>query len=88
VNRLQYACRDIFPFNHTQRVASYKDIINKSMITKTVACRMANSGIGLKHLELAHKRDSQNGICSVLLEHGFSRKTARIIFSYFENSEE
>ena len=32
VNRLQYACKDIFPFNHTQLVASYKDIINKSMI--------------------------------------------------------
>jgi hypothetical protein len=49
---------------------------------------MANSDIGLKHLELAHKRLSRNGICSVLLEHGFSRKTARIIFNYFENSEE
>ena len=88
VNKLQYTCKDIFPFNHTQLVASYKDISNKSMITKAVACRMANSCIGLKHFELAHKRDSQNGICSVLLEHCFSRKTARIILNYFENSEE
>ena len=58
------------------------------MITKAVACRMANSGLGLKHFELARKRDSHNGICSVLLEHGFSTKTARIILNYFENSEE
>ena len=62
VNKLQYTCKDIFPFNHTQLVASYKDISNTSMITKAVACRMANSGIGLKHLELPHKRGSQNGI--------------------------
>jgi hypothetical protein len=55
VNRLQYTCKDIFPFNHTQLAASYKDIINKSMMTKAVACRMATSGIGLKHLELAHQ---------------------------------
>ena len=88
VKSLQYTCKDIFPFNHTQLVASYKEISNKSMITKAVACRMANSGLGLKHFELARKRDSHNGICSVLLEHGFSTKTARIILNYFENSEE
>jgi hypothetical protein len=31
VNRLQYTCKDIFPFNHTQLAASYKEIINKSI---------------------------------------------------------
>ncbi|CAG2245410.1 unnamed protein product [Mytilus edulis] len=67
---------------------SYIPLIRASRITKLTARRLAHSGLCLKHLQLAFNRDSENGLKSILLEHGFNAKTVTSFTKYFTCTEE
>ncbi|CAG2238779.1 unnamed protein product [Mytilus edulis] len=55
--------------------------------SKLTARRLAHSGLCLKHLQLAFNRDSENGLKSILLEHGFNAKTVTSFTKYFTCTE-
>ncbi|CAC5356263.1 unnamed protein product [Mytilus coruscus] len=77
VNQLKaeiFRLKDVFPFNEALLTDSYIPLI-RVYITKLTARRLAHSGLCLKHLQLAFNRDSENGLKSILLEHGFNAKT-------------
>ncbi|VDI02917.1 Hypothetical predicted protein, partial [Mytilus galloprovincialis] len=67
---------------------SYIPLIRASRITKLTARQLAHSGLCLKHLQLAFNRDSENGLKSILLEHGFNAKTVTSFTKYFTCTEE
>jgi hypothetical protein len=75
---------DVFPFNVSKLENAYKHI----SLSKSVIRRLASSGIGLHHLQLAFKRERNVGVKSVLQERGFNGKTTKVIQTFFENSEE
>ncbi|XP_063420899.1 protein PML-like [Mytilus trossulus] len=84
----EYSEKDVFPFNSALLTDSYIPLIRASRITKLTARRLAHSGLCLKHLQLAFNRDSENGLKSILLEHGFNAKTVTCFTKYFTCTEE
>ncbi|CAC5375466.1 unnamed protein product [Mytilus coruscus] len=75
LEHFEYSEKDVFLFNAALLTDSYIPLIRASHITKLTARRLAHSGLCLKHLHLAFNRDSENGLKSILLEHGFNAKT-------------
>ncbi|XP_076110691.1 uncharacterized protein LOC143079310 isoform X2 [Mytilus galloprovincialis] len=84
----EYSEKDVFPFNSALLTDSYIPLIRDSRITKLTARKLAHSGLCLKHLQLAFNRDSENGLKSILLEHGFNAKTVTCFTKYFTCTEE
>ncbi|XP_071160714.1 uncharacterized protein [Mytilus edulis] len=84
----EYSEKDVFPFNSALLTDSYIPLIRDSHINKLTARRLAHSGLCLKHLQLAFNRDSENGLKSILLEHGFNAKTVTCFTKYFTCTEE
>lgn len=86
--KLHSHCRnmDIFPFNLVKLEASYASVVLKKKISKAVARRLANSGLGLNHSHLSFKRDQNADVKSILQERGFKGKTIRCIQSFFEDT--
>ncbi|VDI06984.1 Hypothetical predicted protein [Mytilus galloprovincialis] len=84
----EYSEKDVFPFNSALLTDSYIPLIRASRITKLTARKLAHSGLCLKHLQLAFNRDSENGLKSILLEHGFNAKTVTSFTKYFTCTEE
>lgn len=66
--KLHSHCRnvDIFPFHLAKLEASYASLVLEKKISKAVARRLANSGLGLNHLHLSFKRDRNAGVKSIL----------------------
>ncbi|VDI68461.1 Hypothetical predicted protein [Mytilus galloprovincialis] len=88
LEHFEYSEKDVFPFNSALLTDSYIPLIRASRITKLTARRLAHSGLCLKHLQLAFNRDSENGLKSILLEHGFNAKTVTSFTKYFTCTEE
>ncbi|CAC5359761.1 unnamed protein product [Mytilus coruscus] len=88
LEHFEYSEKDVFPFNAALLTDSYIPLIRASHITKLTARRLAHSGLCLKHLQLAFNRDSENGLKSILLEHGFNAKTVTSFTKYFTCTEE
>lgn len=88
LKHFDYTEKDVFPFNAAVLTDSFNLLIRASHITKLTARRLAQSGLCLKHLQLAFNRDSENGLKSILLEHGFNAKTVTSISKYFTCTEE
>ncbi|CAG2250443.1 uncharacterized protein [Mytilus edulis] len=84
----EYSEKDVFPFNSALLTDSYIPLIRASRITKLTARKLAHSGLCLKHLQLAFNRDSENGLKSILLEHGFNAKTVTCFTKHFTCTEE
>ncbi|XP_076083995.1 uncharacterized protein LOC143054830 [Mytilus galloprovincialis] len=84
----EYSEKDVFPFNSALLTDSYIPLIRDSRITKLTARKLAHSGLCLKHLQLAFNRDSENGLKSILLEHGFNAKTVTCFTKHFTCTEE
>ncbi|XP_063406005.1 uncharacterized protein LOC134689966 [Mytilus trossulus] len=84
----EYSEKDVFRFNSALLTDSYIPLIWASHITKLTARRLAHSGLCLKHLQLAFNKDSENGLKSILLEHGFNAKTVTCFTKYFTCTEE
>ncbi|CAC5355730.1 unnamed protein product [Mytilus coruscus] len=80
LEHFEYSEKDVFPFNAALLTDSYIPLIRASHITKLTARRLAHSGLCLKHLQLAFNRDSENGLKSILLEHGFNAKNSHIFY--------
>ncbi|XP_063442586.1 uncharacterized protein LOC134722883 [Mytilus trossulus] len=80
--------KDVFPFSSALLIDSYIPLIRASHITKLTGRRLAHSVLCLKHLQLAFNRDSENGLTSILLEHGFNAKTVTSFTKYFTCTEE
>ncbi|XP_061168632.1 uncharacterized protein LOC133177736 [Saccostrea echinata] len=76
---------DVFPFHVRKLESSFTEVIQEKKISKTVARRIANSGLGLKHLQLAFKRDPNVGVKSILQERGFRGKTIHAIKTILED---
>ncbi|CAG2205895.1 unnamed protein product [Mytilus edulis] len=85
LEHFEYSEKDVFPFNSALLTDSYIPLIRASRITKLTARRLAHSGLCLKHLQLAFNRDSENGLKSILLDHGFNAKS---FTKYFTCTEE
>ncbi|CAC5409036.1 unnamed protein product [Mytilus coruscus] len=88
IEHFEYSEKDVFPFNAALLTDSYIPSIRASHITKLTARRLAHSGLCPKHLQLAFNRDSENGLKSILLEHGFNAKTVTSFTKYFTCTEE
>ncbi|CAC5420498.1 unnamed protein product [Mytilus coruscus] len=88
LEHFEYSEKDVFPFNAALLTDSYIPLIRASHITKLTARRLAHSGLCLKHLQLAFNRDSENGLKSILLEHGFNAKTVTSFTKYLTCTEE
>ncbi|CAC5366566.1 unnamed protein product [Mytilus coruscus] len=88
LEHFEYSEKDVFPFNAALLTDSYIPLIRASHITKLTARQLAHSGLCLKHLQLAFNRDSENGLKSILLEHGFNAKTVTSFTKYFTCTEE
>ena len=88
LKHLDHSDNDVFPFNITILTDSFLPLVRSAKITNQTSRKLAHSGLCLKHLELAYKRDSENGLKSVLLEHGFNKKTVTAFLKYFTATEE
>ena len=89
LNHFTYSDKDVFPFNMMLLADSFDKIVQASYISKDTARKLAYSGLCLKHLQLAFDRGGENGLRSVLIEHGFKlRKTSTSLAKYFSVKEE
>lgn len=86
--KLHSHCRnvDIFPFHLAKLEASYASLVLEKKISKAVARRLANSGLGLNHLHFSFKRDQNAGVKSILQERGFKEKTVLCFQTFFEDT--
>lgn len=84
-----YSDKDVFPFNMMLLGSSFDKVVKEGCISKDTARKLAYSGLCLKHLQLAFKRGGEDGLRSVLSEHGVKlRRTSASIAKYFRESEE
>ncbi|XP_021350881.1 uncharacterized protein LOC110448777 [Mizuhopecten yessoensis] len=88
LGQLNYSEKDIFAFNVTALTDTFTPLMRASLITKPTARRLAQCGLCLRHLQLAFKRDTENGLRYVLSEHGFNAKTVKAVTSFLTNKEE
>ncbi|VDI55800.1 Hypothetical predicted protein [Mytilus galloprovincialis] len=88
LEHFEYSEKDVFPFNAALVTDSFIPLIRASHIPKLTARRLAQSRLYLKHLQLVFNRDSENGLKSILSEHGFNAKTVTSFTKYFTCTDE
>jgi hypothetical protein len=57
---------------------TFLPLVEKKVLSKCMASKLANSGLALQHLKLALKRDGQQGIQNVLSETSKYTQKARV----------
>lgn len=76
---------DLFPFHILQK--SFKTMVEKKSMSVATSRKIAGSGLGFRHIILAHKRDELSGVTTLLREHGIKGKVvSKNIGSVFESS--
>ncbi|XP_071150246.1 DNA polymerase III PolC-type-like [Mytilus edulis] len=88
--KLKQTCsgKDLFPFNYLSIVEGFSGVIVKKVISKDTARKLSCTGLSLHHLELAYKRNNDDGVKSIMQEHGLKGKTANVFKKFFSEKEE
>ncbi|CAG2196196.1 unnamed protein product [Mytilus edulis] len=88
--KLKQTCsgKDLFPFNYLSIVEGFSSVIVKKVISKDTARKLSCTGLSLHHLELAYKRNNDDGVKSIMQEHGLKGKTANVFKKFFSEKEE
>ncbi|XP_063436090.1 uncharacterized protein LOC134717530 [Mytilus trossulus] len=88
--KLKQTCsgKDLFPFNYLSIVEGFSSVIVKKIISKDTARKLSCTGLNLHHLELAYKRNNDDGVKSIMQEHGLKGKTANVFKKFFSEKEE
>ncbi|CAG2204192.1 unnamed protein product [Mytilus edulis] len=66
--KLKQTCsgKDLFPFNYLSIVEGFSSVIVKKVISKDTARKLSCTGLSLHHLELAYKRNNDDGVKSIM----------------------
>ncbi|CAG2184564.1 unnamed protein product [Mytilus edulis] len=88
--KLKQTCsgKDLFPFNYLSIVEGFLVSLFKKVISKDTARKLSCTGLSLHHLELAYKRNNDDGVKSIMQEHGLKGKTANVFKKFFSEKEE
>lgn len=88
--KLKQTCcaKDLFPFNYLANIESFSAVIIGKVISKDTARKLSCTGLSLHHVQLAYKRNNEDGIKSIMQEHGFKGKTANVFKKFFSEKEE
>ncbi|VDI68302.1 Hypothetical predicted protein [Mytilus galloprovincialis] len=88
--KLKQTCsgKDLFPFNYLSIVEGFSSVIVKKVISKDTARKFSCTGLSLHHPELAYKRNNDDGVKSIMQEHGLKGKTANVFKKFFSEKEE
>ncbi|XP_078328075.1 DNA polymerase III PolC-type-like [Crassostrea virginica] len=88
--KLKQTCcdKDIFPFNYLGIEQTFSDVVCKKVISKDTAKKLACTGLSFNHIELAFKRDKDNGVKTIMQAHGLKGKTANVFRKFFIEKEE
>ena len=82
-----YGAEDLYAFNYHAVLNSYKEMTSKKVLSVRSSQILAQAGIGLNHLRLAHKRDEKNGIRIILKENHVPVKSIDLIIEHLSSEE-
>ena len=88
--KLKQTCcnKDIFPFNYLGIEQTFSEVVCKKLISKDTAKKPTCTGLSFHHIELAFKRDKENGVKTIMQAHGLKGKTANVFRKFFIEKEE
>uniref|UniRef100_A0A8W8MID8 PML C-terminal domain-containing protein n=1 Tax=Magallana gigas TaxID=29159 RepID=A0A8W8MID8_MAGGI len=67
---------------------SFKTMVEKKAMSVATSRKIAGSGLGFRHIMLAHKRDELSGVKTLLGEHGMKGKVVSKMIEYLKAHEE
>lgn len=79
---------DLFPFHIHILQKSFKTMVEKKAMSVATSRKIAGSGLGFRHIMLAHKRDELSGVKTLLGEHGMKGKVVSKMIEYLKAHEE
>lgn len=79
---------DLFPFLIHILQKSFKPMVEQKAMSVATSRKIAGSGLGVRHIILAHKRDELSGVKTLLGEHGIKGKVVSKVVQYLINHEE
>lgn len=88
LQHLNFTEKDVFPFHSEILIRSFSPLLNGKKLTKATVRKLAHCGLSMRHLELAANRNADNGVKSILIEHGFSSRIANALTQVFDRTEE
>ena len=88
--KLKQTCcdKELFPFNYLGLEQTFSEVVCRKVISKDTAKKLACTGLSFHHIELAIKRDKDNGVKTIMQVHGLKGKKANVFRKFFIEKEE